>query len=166
MIIRFVSSADPGDYHPRRMAFWMSRRRFEIDLLVRAPLDEVRARFAEPARWLRSHPLITDVVPRPGETGGYDIHEIVPFLGVKVNNTYRVRIAVHEGGVDSEAWSSPSIFIQSRLVWRADDDGTRLREETVIDVPVPVASFVQRTAHRAHEDQLGRLRDEIEASRA
>ncbi|MFO0590416.1 MAG: SRPBCC family protein [Polyangiaceae bacterium] len=146
------------------MAFWMSRRSFEIDLLVRAPLDVVRAQFVEPTRWLRSHPLITDVVPRPGEPGGYDIHEIVRFLGVNVNNKYRVRIAVHEDGVDSEAWSSPAISIQSRLAWRADGDGTRIHEETVIDVPLPVASFVQRTARRAHEDQLGRLRDEIEGA--
>lgn len=144
------------------MSFWLSSRGFELQIKVRARLDVVRAAFADPTRWLRHHPLITDVVEQPEGSGIYQVTERVPFAGLPIPNRYRVRSAPHEHGVESEAWSAPSIHITSSLTWAEDGEATRIREVTQIKVPFPVASFVARTAEKAHVEQLERIRTLLE----
>jgi ligand-binding SRPBCC domain-containing protein len=146
------------------MSLWKSRRSFEIDTLVRAPLERVRALFADPQRWVRLHPLIQDLVEEAENPGFFQIRELVRFAGIPIDNRYRARIARHDAGVDTEAWSAPAIHVDNRLRWFAEGSSTRLRETCSIEAPAPLAGYVTRTARRAHEQQLERVRATLDGA--
>lgn len=146
------------------MSLWKSQRSFEIDTLVQAPVERVRALFADPQRWIRLHPLIQEIIEEAGNPGFFQIREVVRFAGIPIDNRYRARIAPHDAGVDSEAWSSPAIHVDNRLRWFAEGSATRIREACSIEAPAPLADYVTRTARRAHEEQLDRVRDTLDTA--
>lgn len=144
------------------MPFWITERRFEIDTLVRAPVDHVRSLLDDPRKWVGFQPLILSIEEEPSRPGFYRIAERLRVAGIPMRNEYRARIAPHEGGVDSEAWSAPFIHVDNQLRWTAEGSSTRLSETSRLEGPAPLMGYVLRTARHAHMAMLERIRDEIE----
>lgn len=145
------------------MAFLKSERRFDIDTLIQADVDTIREALGDPKKWLGFQPLIVQFHEEAGRPGFYRVRDRLAFLGLSFEAEYRARIEPHSDGVDSEAWSVPFIHLTVRLRWTAEGASTRLTEQTTIEAPAPVMSYVERTARESHRAMYERLRAAIEA---
>lgn len=148
------------------MSLWKAERTFDIDTLIRAPLEKVRSLLDDPQKWVRFQPLVIGIAGEPSRPGFYRLTERLEIAGLPVQFGYRARIEPHADGVDSEAWSVPFIHVDNRLRWTTEGSATRLSERSHLEGPAPLMSYVLRTAQRAHMAMLERIRDEIERSPA
>lgn len=145
---------------------WKSERSFNVTVLVRRPVEQVREALADPHRWVRFQPLVVDLIEEPGAAGRFRVIDRFRFAGVPFRHSYRASIQPHAEGIDSEAWSTPFIHLRNRIRWVAEGPGTRLSEHVRAVGPRPLMSFVERTAHRAHQTMLEGIRDALERSDA
>jgi hypothetical protein len=145
------------------MGILTARKEWRRTLHVAAPAADLLAFLADPTRLPSVHPLIdridveSDTTTDHERTLRFVIHEHVPLGPLRVKNRYRGEVRTRADaphGVVLLGWSTPAVTV--RATWTVTDvvGGCIGAQHVVMDAPRGLASFVFRTAARAHDAQL------------
>ncbi|MFO0555071.1 MAG: hypothetical protein U0271_42230 [Polyangiaceae bacterium] len=142
----------------------MAERRFEVEVVVDAPLEAVRAAIPDAPSIIELNPLVASyrLVKTEGKTEHYEILDRVRVLGFAMPVRYAAAITPVEGGFDSSTASPGRLTTTNQLRFGASARGTWVRELVVMRGPPLVVGFAAKTAERAHETMLRTLRERVE----
>ncbi|WP_028778024.1 SRPBCC family protein [Shimazuella kribbensis] len=146
----------------------MNQNHFRNSITIKAPLSDVYAYLTEFQNMIHLHPLIVEIRELPSTDSRKHILEIkdkIPLFGrFSIYKTYQASVETLpvQSTIIMETFTFPNIHIKNILHLKQDENHTIVNEDSLVEAPRYLTSFVMKQVTESHSHMLTELKRILE----